>query len=409
MIEKKSRKRLPPGSEPAEEEAAGDLLAAEAGGLSVVGVGASAGGLEAFTQLLRGLPDEPGFAVVFVQHLAPQHDSALPVLLAGATHLPVVLVEEGMPLAANHIYVIPPNAQLSLVGHTLHLGSRPKDHSQYTPIDFFFRSLAEEMQSRAIGVVLSGTAHDGSLGVREIKAVGGVTIAQTPETARFDGMPRAAIATDAIDLVLPPEEIGKELVRIARHPDLQYLESGSGAQQLSISEDQLQRIFGLLRLSSGVDFAHYKPSTIKRRLQRRMALGKLSTVDEYLDYLEKNPTEISRLFHDVLIQVTRFFREPESFEALSKQVIGELLEHRGPDQPVRIWIPGCASGEEAYSVAIALLEAMRERSSNASAQILALPFSGVIAAECGLDAAGEGVQVGNRAMGDAAEPVDFQA
>ena len=188
--------------------------------MTVVGVGASAGGFDAFQELLRGLPEDPGFAIVFVQHLSPQHESSLPALLAPVTRLPVVQIADGMALEVNRVYVVPPNVQLQVIGQTLQLEPRPADLSQYTPIDYFFRSLAEDLQGRAVGVILSGTARDGALGVREIKAVGGVTIVQSPETAEYDGMPRAAIATEAVDLVLPPKEIGNEFARVVRDPAL---------------------------------------------------------------------------------------------------------------------------------------------------------------------------------------------
>src|SRR5262245_15040350 len=186
--------------------------------LTVVGVGASAGGLEAFSQLLRALPDDSDLVIVFVQHLAPQHDSALPVLLSGQTSMPVIQVIEGMRVQPNHVYVIPPNVQMGITGDELHLRPRPDDRSQYTPVDSFLISLAESAQGRAIGVILSGTASDGAMGIREIKAAGGITLAQKPETAKYDGMPRAAIATGMVDLVMSPQGIASKLAQIARHP-----------------------------------------------------------------------------------------------------------------------------------------------------------------------------------------------
>ena len=343
----------------------------------VIGVGASAGGVEAFTQLLKGLPEKPGFAVVFVQHLAPQHESALAILLSDATRMPVWQVENGMPLEYDRVNVIPPNVQLRVFQGSLQLSARPTDHSQYTPIDYFFHSLAEEEKSRAIGVVLSGTARDGTQGLRDIKTAGGVAIVQDPDTAKFDGMPRNAVAAGVADLVLPPEQIGAELMRIAQHPDLQRPagKEEEGEEPFEISEAQQQRLFALLRRESGVDFSPYKPPTIKRRLQRRMALVRLTTLDGYLDYLERNPPEVNRLFQDVLIQVTRFFRDPETYDVLAEQVFSELLASRTMEQPIRIWIPGCASGEEAYSVAITLAEVMYERAVRVPVHIFATDLS----------------------------------
>ncbi|HVX60782.1 MAG TPA: chemotaxis protein CheB, partial [Pirellulales bacterium] len=353
--------------------------------LVVVGVGASAGGLGAFERLLRGLPEQPGFAIVLVQHLSPQHESALPSLLSPATPLPVVAIADGMALEANRVYVVPPNAQLRVVGRRLRLEPRPADLSQYTPIDYFFRWLAEDVQNRAVGVILSGSAHDGALGMREIKAVGGVTIVQSPETAEFDGMPRAAIAAEAVDLVLPPEEIGSELARLVRHAGLLRPDQKDD-QTAAVSDAQWQRLFVLLNQSTSVDFATYKLPTIQRRLRRRMALRKTGSIDAYLECLERDPAEVKRLFQDLLIQATRFFREPESFEALGRLVSEELLPGRGAGEPLRIWIPGCATGEDAYSAAIVLLETLRECGAHVPVQIFGTDLS-----EAAIDRARSGV------------------
>src|SRR6266850_337186 len=253
-------------------------------GVPVVGVGASAGGLEAFSQLLEALPADLGMAVVFVQHLAPTHESSLPELLRNVSSLPVIQVSEGMRLERDHVYVIPPNAQLALNDGQLHLSPRATDKSQYTPIDFFFRSLAESARERSIAIVLSGTASDGAQGIREVKAAGGITIAQRPETAKYDGMPRAAVATGMVDLTLAPREIAAALVEIA-HSDADEPPSGA-----------MQEIFSLLRATSGIDFKLYKLPTIHRRLQRRMALHKLTRVEQYLEYAQDNPNEITQLY-----------------------------------------------------------------------------------------------------------------
>src|SRR5215831_4572474 len=204
--------------------------------LTIAGVGASAGGLEAFSTVLKALPARPGVALVFVQHLAPQHESALVPLLSGQSALPVVQATHGMVVEADHVYVIPPNAQMSIVDRTLHLNARPDDRSQYTPVDAFFSSLAEAAGSRAIGIILSGTASDGSLGVRDIKAAGGVTIAQTPESAKYDGMPRAAISTGMVDLILPPKQIGAKLAELSRHAYIKTTEKA--ITELPVTEDE---------------------------------------------------------------------------------------------------------------------------------------------------------------------------
>src|SRR5262245_22111028 len=242
---------VPPPVEPGIERA-----------LTIVGVGASAGGLEAFSTVLKALPARPGVVIVFVQHLAPQHESALVPLLSGQSQLPVVQATHGMVVEADHVYVIPPNAQMVIVDRTLHLNARPDDRSQYTPVDAFFASLAESAGSHAIGIILSGTASDGALGIRDIKAAGGVTIAQTPESAKYDGMPRAAIATGMVDVVLPPKQIRVKLAELYRHAYIKTTEKAT--IELPVTEDELHEVFEVLRPASGVDFRHYKLPTIKR-------------------------------------------------------------------------------------------------------------------------------------------------
>ena len=341
----------------------------------IVGVGASAGGLEAFSQLLEALPANPGLALVLVQHLAPQHESALPALLGGVTPLPVVQVKDGMRVEADHVYVIPPNVHMSIVDHTLQLVPRPEDRSQYTPVDSFLHSLAEAVENGAIGVILSGTASDGALGVREIKAVGGITIAQEPESARYDGMPRAAIATGMVDLVRRPAEIATELIKIARHPYVRHPWPRKVGDDLIVSDKDLDRIFRLLRSASGVDFRHYKAATIRRRLQRRMALHRLSGIGPYLKHLQEHPGEVQQLSQDILIHVTRFFREPGSFETLTSRVLPKIIEHHGADDPVRIWVTGCSTGEEAYSFAMCLTEFLSARATEVAIQIFGTDIS----------------------------------
>ena len=278
---------------------------------TIVGVGASAGGFEAFAQLLEGLPANPNIALIFVQHLAPHHSSSLAALLASHTPLPVVEATEGARIVANRVYVVPPNVQMELVDGHLHLGRRPEDRTQYNPIDFFFRSLARSLRGHAIGVVLSGTASDGALGIREIKTMEGITFAQDPATAKYDGMPRAAIATQMVDVVGSPAEIAARVTLISKHPYLTPpVESDRGP---SIADEQLRRIFRLLLPACGVNFSHYKTPTIIRRLFRRMAVLRVVDVDAYIAYLEQTPQEVVNLHNDLLIHVTRFFREPESF------------------------------------------------------------------------------------------------
>ena len=357
--------------EPSEPAAEGE--AEERAPLTIVGVGASAGGLEAFSQLLSYLPDDTGLAIVFVQHLAAHHESALPHLIAGATRMSVVQAEEGMELERDYVYVIPPGVHLEIDEGRFHLSPRPEREGVFMPIDFFFRSLAAYAQERAVGVVLSGTASDGADGLREIKAQSGLTFAQTPDSAKYDGMPRAAVATGAVDRALPPPELARELGQLSRHPFLRHRRPRRAGEEIAISDEHLDAIFACLRSVAGVDFTHYKAGTIKRRLQRRMLLNRLSDAGSYLKYLQQHPGEVDALYQDLLIHVTRFFREPESFDALKREILPRVLERR-PDN-IRIWVPGCSTGEEVYSVAILLLEALEERGANPSVQIFGTDVS----------------------------------
>jgi two-component system, chemotaxis family, CheB/CheR fusion protein len=316
----------------------------------VVGVGASAGGLEALTAFLKALPARTGMAVVVVQHLAPQHESALVQLLSKSTSMPVLEVSNGIALQRNHVYVIPPNKSMTIHGGVLDLIPRERASPPYHPIDEFCASLAREQKTTAIGVILSGSGSDGTLGLKAIKSEGGVTFAQDPKTAAWPAMPRSAISADAVDFVLPPAGIASELVRIGRHPYL--LERGQ-----ALESDGLERIYSLLRSATGVDFRLYKQPTVSRRVARRMALQKIGSLSEYVRLLKQNASEIEALADDIFIHVTGFFRDPECFQALRKQVFPKLHLNRGGD-PVRVWVPGCSTGEEVYSIAMLLLESL---------------------------------------------------
>jgi len=320
----------------------------------IVGVGASAGGIEAASALLQSLPEHPGLAVVIIQHQEPKRAGGLPQVLSRTTSLPVTEARDGEEVLADHVYVSPPFADVTINGGVLHLGT-PQTRA-VMPIDLFFETLAEDQESRAIGVILSGTASDGTLGAKAIKADGGITFAQDA-SARFDGMPRAAIAAGSIDFVLSPDKIAKELVRIARHV---YVAGGADGAGGRLSTADLTKIFTLLNASHDVDFTHYKPATLERRVRRRMVLHRADTVNEYLDYIRENPKELELLYSDMLIRVTGFFRDPEVFEKLKSEIIPELMARRERDAPLRVWVPGCASGEEVYSLAIAFLEVAGE-------------------------------------------------
>ncbi len=344
----------------------------------IVGIGASAGGFEAFHHLLAALPPRPGLALVFVQHLAPQQASSLPALLGGYTPLPVTAVVQGVTVQRDHVYVVPPNAQMKLVDGHLRLTPRPADRSRFTPIDYFFRSLARTLRNRAVGVVLSGTASDGADGLRQIKAAGGIALAQDPGTTQYDGMPRAAIATGVVDLVLPPEQIALKLAEIAANPGLAPALTrapGGPAEEVQVTPEQFDRICRLLLPAGGVDFLHYKSATIVRRLLRRMALLKLDGVEAYIAHLEQQPAEVLKLHSDLLIHVTRFFREPESFRVLGRDIVPDLLKKQTREIPLRAWVAGCATGEEAYSLAIVLLEALGDRDADQRVQIFGTDVS----------------------------------
>jgi two-component system, chemotaxis family, CheB/CheR fusion protein len=338
---------------------------------TIIGVGASAGGFEAFAQLLEGLPPKPNIALIFVQHLAPHHSSSLAALLASHTPLPVVEATEGARIMANRVYVVPPNVQMELVDGHLHLGRRPEDRTQYNPIDFFFRSLARSLRGHAIGVVLSGTASDGALGIREIKTMEGITFAQDPATAKYDGMPRAAIATQMVDVVGSPAEIAARVTLIAKHPYLTPpVESDRGPL---IADGQLRRILHLLLPACGVNFSHYKTPTIIRRLFRRMAVLRLVDVDAYIAYIEQTPQEVVNLHNDLLIHVTRFFREPESFQTIARDVLGTF--DVPSSAPLRLWVAGCATGEEVYSLAIIVREVLGDKLEEGGVQIFGTDVS----------------------------------
>jgi two-component system CheB/CheR fusion protein len=343
---------------------------------SLVGIGASAGGLEALTTLLENLPADIGSAFIIIQHLDPNHDSLLADILARSARMPVSQVKDGMRVEPNQIYVIPPNAFMSLEGALLRLEPRPEAVRFYMPVDHFFRSLARNHGSRAMGIILSGTGSDGTLGMGEIKDNGGITFAQDEVTARFAGMPNSAVAGGSVDFVMAVKDIAREIVRLARHP---YVTAPLPADKEETSspppapQEPLGQIFGLLRTAMGVDFTQYKSTTTLRRITRRMTLRKMDRLEDYVLELKENHGEVQALYHDLLIKVTNFFRDPESFESLQRIVIPALLKNRasGERSPIRIWVPGCASGEEAYSIAICFLESLGERAGDVPLRIFA--------------------------------------
>ncbi|MGE5894335.1 MAG: chemotaxis protein CheB [bacterium] len=337
----------------------------------IVGIGASAGGLEAFTKLLGHLPPDTGMAFVLVQHLAPVKDSILSELLSKKTSMPVREVEDGMTVEPNHVYVIPPNTALSIFHGKLRLQPRAEPPGQHLPVDSFFRSLAEDQGQHAVGVILSGTGSDGSLGIRAIKAEGGIVLAQDEQSAKYNGMPKSAAATGVADYILPPDKIAAELKRISRHPFVNLRSAMKTGPMSQGGEDDLNKIFMLIRTATGVDFTYYKHSTILRRITRRMLLNKLDALEQYVRYLQENPTEAGVLYQDILINVTSFFRDPETFNTLKNVVFPRILENRSSDTSLRIWVPGCSTGEEVYSLAMCFSEWSEERGSSPPIQFFA--------------------------------------
>ncbi len=365
----------------------------------IVGIGASAGGLEAFTKLLGALPLDTGLGFVLVQHLDPEHESALVQILARATALPVREAKNDERVAPNHVYVIPRDTNLSIVKGVLKLAPRPRTRSPHRPIDGFFESLAQDRRGRAVGVVLSGSATDGTLGLEAIKVEGGITFAQD-DSAKYDSMPKSAVAAGCVDLVLSPTDIAKELARIAKHPYVAgqplYLPAeGDGTSATEHEDDETalpsgdrgageradspavkgalsgyKKILLLLRNHSGVDFALYKSTTIQRRITRRVVLNKQNTLEDYASFLRGNAKELDALYSDVLISVTSFFRNPETFDVLQHKILPDLLKQRG-DHPLRCWVLGCSTGQEAYSVAIAFVEAAEKAPRMRTLQIFA--------------------------------------
>ena len=323
---------------------------------SIVGIGASAGGLGAFEAFFSGMPadTDPGMAFVLVQHLAPDHKSILTDLIRRYTRMEVFEVEDGMEVKPNCAYIIPPNRDMAFLNRTLHLLEPSAPRGQRLPIDFFFRSLAQDQREKAIGIILSGTGSDGTQGVRAIKGEGGMVMAQTPASTEYDGMPRSAIASGVVDFELPPAEMGPQLIAFVNHTSEKSFHLVSSAA--SKAEHSIQKIFILLRTQTSHDFSHYKPTTILRRIQRRMAVHQIESMDDYVKLLQQTSTEVEALFRDLLIGVTNFFRDPEAYTALEKLVIPKLFAGKPPDALIRVWSPGCSTGEEAYSLGILLQE-----------------------------------------------------
>ncbi len=327
----------------------------------IVGVGASAGGLEAFEQLFTNMPPDIGMAFILVPHLDPSHASMMTELMRRVTKLEVKEAEEGAKVLPNHIYVIPPNKDMTINQRKLRLEPLKKIHGLRLPIDVFFRSLAEEEGELAIGIILSGTGTDGTLGIRAIHGAGGMVMVQHPSSAKYPGMPESSVKTGLVDVVLPPEKMSLHLKSLARR-------AGGKTRPPITREDRLRKILALIRSQTGHDFSFYKKTTLNRRVEKRMSLHRLGTTSAYVNYLQEHPEEVSLLFKDMLIGVTQFFRDPEAFEALKKTLLKNLQ-----DQPeatsFRAWIPACSTGEEAYSITMLILECLDESKRDLKVQV----------------------------------------
>ncbi|HCC46589.1 MAG TPA: chemotaxis protein CheR [Elusimicrobia bacterium] len=333
----------------------------------IAAIGASAGGLKAFEELLGALPEKPGVAFVLVPHLAPQYESHLAEILAHNTKLPVKEVKSGERVQPNRIYVIAPNRAMQIKQGVLHLSAFGHKSDWRNPIDSFFRSLAADQAANAIGVLLSGEGSDGTEGLKAIKAGGGSTFAQDEKTASHLSMPHSAVVSGSVDFILSPAEIGKR-IGPARLGGQGRANTGMAAKP---AEEPLNGILELLRTAKGVEFELYKRSTLRRRIQRRMALRRLHDPEKYFRLLASDAAELEQLYRDILICVTSFFREPESFKELKSAVYPRLLKNRAANEPVRIWVPGCSTGEEVYSHAINLVEFLGPKASQTPFQIFA--------------------------------------
>ena len=380
MGKRNSKRPAQKTTDPAKALPAGESKS-PAASFPVVGIGASAGGLEAFTKLLQHLPSDTGMAFVLIQHLDPKHDSILASLLSRATKMPVREATNRIRLEPNQVYVIPPNTNMAMANSTLLLTHRlePRDH--HMPIDHFFQSLAASQKDKAIGVILSGTASDGTAGLRAIKNEDGITFAQDPASARYEGMPRNAILANVVDFILQPESIASELANVSRHPYVRAHAAERAVELLLEGKSDLGKIFSLLRARTGADFSGYKKSTIDRRVRRRMVLRKAEKLSDYVKLLQADPAEALGLYEDLLINVTEFFRDPKTFEKLKKDIFPKLIEGRAPGEAIRIWAAGCSTGEEAYSLVIKLMDFLAEKDANYPVQMFGTDISEVAIAK----------------------------
>jgi len=353
-------------------------------GFPIVGIGASAGGLEALESFFSHVPVKSAMAFVVIQHLDPTHKSIMGSLLKKYTAMDISEISDGLRMEKDRVYLAPPDHNIEVIDNTLHFRTPEKIRSVNLPIDFFFRSLADDQGERAIGVILSGTGTDGTLGLKAIKGAGGMAMVQEEAQAKFSGMPKSAIDTGIVDFVLPVEKMPLQLLKYITHP---YIEKARTAQPFDGDfQTNVRKVLLMIRDKTGHDFSQYKANTVQRRIERRMALHQMERISDYVRFLEKNQKEIESLFKELLINVTRFFRDPEAFEALEKKVSSGLLETKDRDASFRIWVPGCSTGEEAYALAMLLVETMETHKKRRLLQIFAS------------DIDDEAIEVGRRAI-----------
>ena len=336
--------------------------------IPIIGIGASAGGLEAIEGLLAHLPADINAAIVIVQHLDPNHKSLMGELLRPRTPLKIIEIEDGLQPEANCIYINPPNRLVTISDHTLLLLEPVKQQHVSMPIDHFLRSLADDLKEKAIAIILSGTGTDGTIGLKAVKGAGGLAMVQQQDQAAYAGMPTSAIGTGLVDLVLPIEKMGPELLNYLHHP---YIAAKDKPALNDTSDAIIKKILFLVRTTTGNDFSGYKPNTIHRRIERRMALQQIGRLEDYLRFIQRTPAEIHTLFKDLLIGVTSFFRDPQAFAAVAEKALTPTLQNNALGKPIRIWVPGCATGEEAFSLAILLVELMDKLNQHHVVQIFA--------------------------------------
>ncbi len=334
-------------------------------------MGASAGGLEAFEIFFKNMPSESGMAFILVSHLEPTHISLLPKILQKHTKMKVIQAEDGLKVQLDNVYVIPPNRNIGILNRTIQLMEYSEPRGSRMPIDYFLRTLAEDQEEYAICIILSGTGSDGYLGLKAVKEKSGLVMVQDESSAKYDGMPKNAIATGLADCVLPVEKMPEELLKYTKHVLLGVKNLNFCTPEKDEIPDALQKIYILLRSATSHDFSSYKHNTLCRRIQKRMSLHQLNRLSDYVRYLQENAKEVQILFKELLIGVTSFFRDPEGFDALKTEALYPLLKKKRHNESVRIWVPGCSTGEEAYSLAILMQEYIEENKQILNVQIFA--------------------------------------